>query len=68
MKNQLYELCGHVIIGTNWYKLSVLAIVKLNPKTLIIISKLNEDSDFKIFKMFELWLSSKPDAIREEKL
>ena len=59
--NELYE---HVRVGTNWHKLGVLLkldIIKLND-----IRQLSEDSDFKALKMFELWLSSNPNATRRE--
>ena len=59
--NELYE---HVRVGTNWHKLGVLLkldIIKLND-----IKLLNDDSDFKALKMFELWLSSNPNATRRE--
>ena len=75
-KPTVHELYEHVRVGTNWYKLGVL--LKLDIKTLNDIRSLNEDSDFKssnMFElclcvcremMFELWLSSKPNATRRE--
>ena len=63
-KPSVHELYEHVRVGTNWHKLGVLLrldITKLNE-----IRSLNEDSDFKSLKMFELWLSSKPNATRRE--
>ena len=59
--NELYE---HVRVGTNWHKLGVL--LKLDITKLNEIRSLNEDSDFKALKMFELWLSSNPNATRRE--
>ena len=63
-KPTVYELYEHVRVGTNWYKLGVL--LKLDITKLNDIRLLNEDSDFKSLKMFELWLSSKPSATRKE--
>ena len=53
-KPTVHELYEHVRVGTNWYKLGVL--LKLDIKKLNDIRSLNEDSDFKSLKMFELWL------------
>ena len=44
-------------VGTNWYKIRI--VLKLDIKKLNEIRSLNQDSDFKLLKMFELWLSSK---------
>ena len=63
-KPTVHELYEHVRVGTNWYKLGVL--LKLDIKKLNDIRSLNEDSDFKSLKMFELWLNSKPNATRRE--
>ena len=63
-KPTVHELYEHVRVGTNWHKLGVL--LKLDIKKLNDIRSLNEDSDFKSLKMFELWLSSKPNATRRE--
>ena len=63
-KPAVHELYEHVRVGTNWYKLGVL--LKLDITKLNDIRSLNEDSDFKSLKMFELWLSSKPNATRRE--
>ena len=64
-KPTVHELYEHVRVGTNWYKLGVL--FKLDIKTLNDIrSLLNEDSDFKSLKLFELWLSTKPNATRRD--
>ena len=59
--NELYE---DVRVGTNWHKLGVL--LKLDITKLNDIRQLSEDSDFKALKMFELWLSSNPNATRRE--
>ena len=63
-KPTVHELYEHVRVGTNWHKLGVL--LKLDITKLNDIRLLNEDSDFKSLKMFELWLSSKPNATRKE--
>ena len=63
-KPTVHELYEHVRVGTNWHKLGIL--LKLDIKKLNDIRSLNEDSDFKSLKMFELWLSSKPNATRRE--
>ena len=58
------ELCEHVRIGTNWYILGTL--LKLDTKKLDDIRFLNESSEFKAIKMFELWLKVNPVATRRE--
>ena len=63
-KPTLHELCEHVNIGTKWYKFGVL--LKLDTSKLDGIRVLNEDTDFKTLKMFELWLSTNPKAMRRE--
>ena len=63
-KPSLHELYEHVRIGTNWYKLGVL--LKLDVTKLNDVRLLNEDSDFKSLKMFELWLNTNPNATRKE--
>ena len=63
-KPSLHELYEHVRIGTNWYKLGVL--FKLDVTKLNDVKLLNEDSDFKSLKMFELWLNTNPNATRKE--
>ena len=63
-KPSVHELYEHVRVGTNWHKLGVL--LKLDITKLNEIKSLNDDSDFKSLKMFELWLSSKPNATRRE--
>ena len=60
-KPTLDELCEHVRIDTKWYKFGVL--LKLDTTKLDGIRMMNEDS---CLKMFELWLSSKPKAMRRE--
>ena len=58
------ELCEHVSISTNWYQFGVL--LKLNATELDAIEEMNEGTEFKIKKMFELWLSTNPNATRRE--
>ena len=63
-KPSLQELCEHVNIGTKWYTFGVL--LGLDTTKLDSIGKMNEDSSFKAIKMFELWLSSNPNATRNQ--
>ena len=63
-KPTLDELCEHVRVSTKWYTFGVL--LKLDTSKLDDIRIMNEDSSFKSLKMFELWLSSKPKAMRRE--
>ena len=63
-KPSLDELCEHVRVGTNWYKFGVL--LKLDTTKLDAIEELNKDVDFKILKMFQLWLNTNPSATRKE--
>ena len=58
------ELCEHVNIGTKWYTFGVL--LGLDTTKLDSIRRMNEDSSFKAIKMFELWLSSNPNATRNQ--
>ena len=63
-KPTLDELCEHVRIDTKWYKFGVL--LKLDATKLDGIEQQYKESDVKAVKMFELWLSSKPKAMRRE--
>ena len=63
-KPTLDELCEHVRIDTKWYKFGVL--LKLDTTKLDGIEQQYKESDVKALKMFELWLSSKPKAMRRE--
>ena len=63
-KPTLAELCEQINIGTKWYKFGVL--LKLNTTELDVIEHQYKESDVKVVKMFELWLSSKPKATRKE--
>ena len=58
------ELCEHIRIDTKWYKFGVL--LKLDTTKLDGIEQQYKESDVKALKMFELWLSSKPKAMRRE--
>ena len=63
-KPTLAELCEHVRVVTKWYTFGVL--LKLDTSKLNDIEQQYKDSDVKAVKMFELWLSSKPKAMRRE--
>ena len=63
-KPTLDELCEHARIGTKWYNFGVL--LKLDATKLNGIRMMSEDVDFKVIKMFELWLSTNPNARRRE--
>ena len=63
-KPTIAELCEHIRVGTKWYTFGVL--LKLDTTELDSIRIMNEDTSFKALKMFELWLSSKPRAMRRD--
>ena len=63
-KPTIDELCEHVRIDADWYVFGVL--LKLDTTKLDSIKIMNEDNSFKTVKMFELWLSSNPNATRRE--
>ena len=63
-KPTIAELCEHVRIDTKWYKFGVL--LKLDTTKLDGIEQQYKESDVKALKMFELWLGSKPKAMRRE--
>ena len=63
-KPSLLELCEHVNISTKWYTFGVL--LNLDTTKLDGIRMMNEDISFKAIKMFELWLSSNPNATRNQ--
>ena len=63
-KPTLDELCEHVRIDTKWYKFGVL--LKLDTTKLDGIEQQYKECDVKALKMFELWLGSKPKAMRRE--
>ena len=65
-KPTLDELMEHVRAIKKWYKFGVLLL--LPASELDAIENLNRDRDieFKSLKMFELWLSTNPNATRRE--
>ena len=63
-KPTIAELCEHIRVGTKWYTFGVL--LKLDTTELDSIRVMNEDTSFKALKMFELWLSSNPIAMRRD--
>ena len=60
----LDELCEHIRVGIKWYLIGVL--LKLDVKELDIIEELNKDITIKTTKMFQLRLSTNPQASRNE--
>ena len=60
----LDEMFQHVKISTRWYQFGVL--LKLDSNKLEEIEQQYKDSGFKALKMFELWLSTNPNAKRRE--
>ena len=63
-KPTLDELCEHVRISYYWYKIGVLLKLKLTD--LNYIEMVCKDYDFKVLRMFELWLNTNPKATRKE--
>ena len=63
-KPSLHELTEHIRVSSKWYSLGVL--LKLDAKKLEGIRAKNEDSTFKLIKMFQLWLMTNPNATRRE--
>ena len=63
-KPTIAELCEHIRVGTKWYTFGVL--LKLDTTELDSIRVMNEDTSFKTLKMFELWLSFNPKAMRRD--
>ena len=63
-KPTLAELFEHVRVDTKWYTFGVL--LKLDTLKLDDIRLMNERTDFKVLKMFELWLTTNPNATRRE--
>ena len=62
----LPELTEHVNVGTEWRKVGIQ--LKLNPGRLNAIDVECADTDAKLSKMYELWLSTTPDATRRQLL
>ena len=60
----LDELCEHIRVGIKWYLIGVQ--LKLDVKELDVIEELNKDVTIKTTKMFQLWLSTNPQASRNE--
>ena len=58
------ELIEHVRVGIKWYTFGVL--LKLDPIKLEEIKKMNEPTEYKALKMFELWVNTNPNATRRE--
>ena len=63
-KPTVTELLEHVRVDTKWYTFGVL--LKLDTLKLDDIRLINEATDFKVLKMFELWLTTNPNATRRE--
>ena len=63
-KPTISELFKHVRVGTKWYTFGVL--LKLDTAELDVIDELDKATDFKTFRMFELWLNTNPNATRRE--
>lgn len=63
-KPTIEELCQHVTIDTKWYKFGEL--LKLDTTDLDNVDQQCKDDHNKVSKMFELWLSTSPNAIRRE--
>ena len=63
-KPTLAELCAHVPISTNWYIMGTQ--LKLDVKTLNEIEDLSKPVPYKVSKMYELWLNTKPQATRRQ--
>ena len=63
-KPTVTELLEHVRVDTKWYTFGVL--LNLDTLKLDDISLMNEATDFKVLKMFELWLTTNPNATRRE--
>ena len=63
-KPTLAELCEHVPISTNWYITGIL--LELNVRKLNEIEDLPKPVPYKVSKMYELWLDTKPQATRRQ--
>ena len=63
-KPTISELFKHVRVGTKWYTFG--RLLKLDIAELDIIDELDKACDFKIFRMFELWLKNTTNATRRE--
>ena len=65
-KPTLAELCKHVPISTNWYIMGTQ--LELDVKKLNEIEDLFKPAPYKVSKMYELWLDTKPHATRKQVL
>ena len=63
-KPTVSELFKHVRVGSKWYTFGKL--LKLDTAELDIIDELDKACNFKTFRMFELWLTTNPNATRRE--
>ena len=66
-KPTLDELCEHIVIGTKWYQLGIQLKLDVTHQ-LDVIDKENSDVTQKTAKMFQLWLSTNPQATRKHVL
>ena len=62
----LAELCKHVPISTNWYIMGTQ--LELDVRKLNDIEDLPKPVPYKVSKMYELWLDTKPQATRKQVL
>ena len=65
-KPTLAELCKHVPISTNWYIMGTQ--LELDVRKLNEIEDLPKPVPYKVSKMYELWLDTKPQATRRQVL
>ena len=63
-KPTLAELCAHVPISTNWYIMGIQ--LELDVRKLNEIEDLPKLVPYKVSKMYELWLDTKPQATRRQ--
>ena len=68
MAEQVPKISLHILISyartSKWFVLGVL--LQLDIQKLNDIKKKNEDEEEKLLQMYELWLSSKPNATYED--
>ena len=65
-KPTLAELCQHVPVSANWYIMGTL--LELDVRKLNEIEDLQKPVSYKVSKMYELWLDTKPQATRRQVL
>ena len=63
-KPTLNELCAHVPISTNWYIMGTQ--LELDVRKLNEIEDLSKTVPYKVSKMYEMWLDTKPQATRRK--